>query len=148
MKLHELKPGTGSSKKGKRVGRGMSSGHGKTSGRGQKGQLSRSGGGKGTHFEGGQTPLMRRLPKLPGFKNRFKKVFSIVNVERLNIFDGKEDITPENLLEKGLIRTDKYPVKILGNGSLEKKLNISAHHFTGSAKEKIEAAGGKIEVIT
>ena len=148
MRLHELKPGIGSSKKGKRVGRGIGSGHGKTSGRGQKGQLSRSGGGKGTSFEGGQTPLQRRLPKLPGFKNRFKKVFFIVNVERLNVFDEKEDVTPEVLIEKGLIKNDRYPVKILGNGTVEKRLNVKAHHFTGSAKEKIEAAGGKIEVIT
>ncbi len=148
MRLHELKPGKGSSKKGKRIGRGIGSGLGKTSGRGQKGQLSRSGGGKGTSFEGGQTPLQRRLPKLPGFKNRFKKVFFIVNVERLNVFDGKEDVTPKTLIEKGLIKSDRYPVKILGKGIIEKKLNVSAHYFTGSAKEKIEAAGGKTEVIT
>ena len=147
MKLHELKPGKGATKNRKRVGRGTASGQGKTSGRGQKGQLSRSGGGKGTRFEGGQTPLQRRLPKLPGFKNRFKKVYSIVNVERLNALEGKEDVTPELLAAKGLIKDTKAPVKILGSGALDKKLVVKAHHFTGSAKQKIEAAGGKAEVL-
>lgn len=148
MKLHELKPGKGANKERKRVGRGSGSGTGKTSGRGQKGQLSRSGGGKGTRFEGGQTPLQRRLPKLPGFKNPFKTIYAAINVERLNVFEGKEDITPELLTAKGIIKNTKLPVKILGNGSLDKKLVVKAHHFTASAKEKIEAAGGKVEVLT
>lgn len=148
MKLHELKPGKGATKERKRIGRGIGSGTGKTSGRGQKGQLSRAGGGKGTRFEGGQTPLQRRLPKLPGFKNRFKKIYATVNVERLSQLDVKEDITPELLQSKGVIKNTKIPVKILGNGSVDKKMVVKAHHFTVSAKEKIESAGGKIEVIS
>lgn len=148
MRLHELKPGKGSHKNRKRVGRGIGSGTGKTSGRGQKGQLSRAGGGKGTSFEGGQTPLQRRLPKLPGFKNRFKKIYAAVNVERLNVFEDAKEITPETLIARGLIKSDKFPVKILGNGTIDKKLVVKAHRFTVSAKEKIEAAGGRAEVIS
>lgn len=148
MRLHELKPAKGAVKERKRVGRGLGSGTGKRSGRGQKGQLSRSGGGKGSRFEGGQTPLQRRLPKLPGFKNPFKKLYSIVNVQRLNVFEGQEDVTPELMAANGLIKNTKLPVKVLGQGNVEKKLVVKAHNFSGSAKKKIEAAGGKIEVLT
>ncbi|HEX21181.1 MAG TPA: 50S ribosomal protein L15 [Actinobacteria bacterium] len=148
MRLHNLNPGKAATrKKRKRVGRGPGSGLGKTSGRGQDGQLSRSGGGKGSRFEGGQTPLQRRLPKLPGFKNRFRKVYAIVNVEKLNIYKSSEEVSPESLQAKGIIKRSDKLVKVLGQGNIEKKLLVKAHHFSGTAKEKIEAAGGKIEVL-
>jgi len=148
LRLHDLNPGKAAiRKKRKRVGRGQGSGWGKTAGRGQDGQLSRSGGGKGSRFEGGQTPLQRRLPKLPGFKNPFRKVYAIVNVEKLNIFNSSEEINPRSLQAKGLIKKSDGLIKILGQGKLEKKLVVKAHHFSASAKEKIEAAGGKVEVI-
>src|SRR3990172_10383166 len=115
MRIHELKPAPGATKKGKRVGRGHGSGHGKTSGRGHKGQLSRSGGGKGPGFEGGQNPLQRRLPKLPGFKNRFKKVFSLVNVSQLERFEDGGTVDPAALLAGGLIKKTQVPVKVLGD---------------------------------
>ena len=146
MKLHELKPAKGARKKASRVGRGMSSGFGKTSGRGHKGQKARSGGGVRPGFEGGQMPLQRRLPKR-GFTNRFKKEIVTVNIEDLNRFDEGSEITPETLIESGVIKGIKDGVKILGNGSLEKSLNIKAHRFSKQAQEKIEAAGGKAEVI-
>lgn len=147
MRLHQLHPAPGAFKKGKRVGRGRSSGHGKTSGRGQKGQLSRSGGGKGPGFEGGQTPLQRRLPKLPGFKNPFKKEYQIVKVEKLSLFKEGSLVGPKELLERGLIKKAKLPVKILGDGKLEKALTIKAHHFSKTALTKIKEIGGKAEVI-
>ncbi len=134
LQLNELKPNQGATKKKKRVGRGTSSGTGKTCGRGHKGQKSRSGGTKGLHFEGGQTPLYRRLPKR-GFKNYpFSKTYSVINVGDLNEFDG--DVTKETLEVVGLL-------KILGNGELTKALNVTADKFSASAKKKIEAAGGK-----
>ena len=148
MRLHNLNPGKAATrKKRKRVGRGQGSGWGKTAGRGQDGQLSRSGGGKGSKFEGGQTPLQRRLPKLPGFKNPFRKVYVIVNVEKLNVFKSSEEINPQSLQAKGLIKKSDGLIKILGQGDLEKQLVVKAHHFSGTAKKKIEAAGGKIEVL-
>jgi len=148
LRLHNLNPGKEASrKKRKRVGRGTGSGWGKTAGRGQDGQLSRSGGGKGSRFEGGQTPLQRRLPKLPGFKNPFRKVYTVVNVEKLNVFKSSEEINPVSLQAKGIIKKSDQLVKILGQGDLEKKLVVKAHHFSGTAKSKIEAAGGKIEVL-
>ncbi|MCY6483479.1 50S ribosomal protein L15 [Clostridium aestuarii] len=146
MKLHELKPAVGAKKASKRVGRGSGSGLGKTSGKGQKGQKSRSGGGVRPGFEGGQMPLYRRLPKR-GFTNIFAKEYVEVNVNRLNIFEDGTEITPELLKENGVISKVKDGVKILGNGELEKKLVVKATKFTKGAVEKIETAGGKVEVI-
>ncbi|GAE93733.1 LSU ribosomal protein L15p [Gracilibacillus boraciitolerans JCM 21714] len=145
MKLHELKPSQ-AKKDRNRVGRGMSSGNGKTSGRGHNGQNSRSGGGVRLGFEGGQMPLFQRLPKR-GFTNINRKDFAVVNVETLNNFDEGTEVTPEFLLETGTISKVKSGVKILGNGKLEKKLTVKAHKFSASAKEAIEAAGGQTEVI-
>lgn len=147
MRLHDLKPAKGSTKKRKRVGRGEASGLGKTAGRGHNGQNSRSGGGVRPGFEGGQMPLIRRIPKR-GFTNIFRTDFSIVKLEDLNRFNDGQEITPELLLETRLVRKmEKGGVKILGNGQLDKKLTIKAHKFTKSAIEKINAAGGKAEVI-
>jgi large subunit ribosomal protein L15 len=145
MKLHELKPSQ-AKKQRNRVGRGMSSGNGKTSGRGHKGQKARSGGGVRPGFEGGQMPLFQRLPKR-GFTNINRKDFAIVNLETLNNFDEGTEVTPELLLETGTISKVKTGVKILGNGKLEKKLTVKAHKFSASAKDAIEAAGGQTEVI-
>lgn len=148
MDLHNLKAPAGASKNRKRVGRGHSSGHGKTSGKGHKGQLARSGGGKGPGFEGGQTPIQRRLPKLPGFKNPFKKVFNIINLSQLESkFNSNEIVTPAVLKERGLIKKETIPVKILGDGQLSKKLTVKAHQFSKSAAEQIKAAGGSVEVL-
>ncbi|ACL68896.1 50S ribosomal protein L15 [Halothermothrix orenii] len=147
MKLHDLRPAKDAKKKRKRVGRGTGSGRGFTSGRGSKGQNARSGGGVRPTFEGGQTPLFRKLPK-KGFNNIFKKVYNEVNVYQLNKFNKGEEVTPEKLLEKGIIdKVARSGVKILGNGELDKALTVKAHAFTKSAREKIEAAGGKAEVI-
>lgn len=146
MKLHELQPAEGAKKSPKRVGRGIGSGMGKTSTKGHKGQKARSGGGKGPAFEGGQTPLQRRLPKR-GFNNKFKREWVEVNLEKLNIFDNGAEVTPEILLEKGIIKKLADGVKILGNGKIVKKLTIKSHGFSKSAVEKIEKAGGKAEVI-
>lgn len=146
MRLYELRPAPGAKKEKKRVGRGIGSGHGKTAGRGHKGQKARSGGGKGPAFEGGQTPLQRRLPKR-GFTNIFKERYAVVNIEQLNRFDEGSVITPETLRTAGLISGSDYAVKILGDGSLEKKLTVRAHKFSKSAIERIEGLGGKAEVI-
>ncbi|MFD2617396.1 50S ribosomal protein L15 [Terrilactibacillus laevilacticus] len=146
MKLHELKPAEGSRHARKRVGRGYGSGLGKTSGRGQKGQKSRSGGGVRPGFEGGQMPLIQRLPKR-GFKNPTRKEYSLVNLETLNKFDEGTEVTPELLLQNRIIRKLNDGVKVLGQGQLNKKLTVKAHKFSASAKEAIEAAGGNIEVI-
>ncbi|MDL4841403.1 50S ribosomal protein L15 [Aquibacillus rhizosphaerae] len=145
MKLHELKPSQ-ARKERNRVGRGMSSGNGKTSGRGHKGQNSRSGGGVRPGFEGGQMPLFQRLPKR-GFTNIHRKEFAIVNLDALNKFEEGTEITPELLLETGVVSKVKAGIKVLGNGSIEKKLTVKAHKFSASAKEAIEAAGGQTEVI-
>lgn len=145
MKLHELKAAEGR-KKRTRVGRGMASGHGKTSGRGHKGQKARSGGGVRPGFEGGQMPLFQRLPKR-GFTNINRKEYAIVNLETLNRFEEGTEVTPELLLETGVISKLKSGVKVLGNGNVEKKLTVKAHKFSASAKEAIEAAGGQTEVI-
>ena len=144
MRLEELRPASGSRTTRKRVGRGIGSGLGKTSGRGHKGQKARSGGGKGPAFEGGQTPLQRRLPKR-GFKNFNRKIWAEINLERLNCFADGTEVTPELLLENGLINKVYDGVKVLGRGELEKKLTVKAHAFSGSATTKIEAAGGKAE---
>jgi large subunit ribosomal protein L15 len=146
MKLHELRPAEGSKKSPKRVGRGTGSGWGKTAGRGSDGQNSRSGGGVRLGFEGGQMPLFRRLPKR-GFNNIFAKQFSIVNLDKLNVFEDGTEVTPELLLEKRIVRKLNDGVKILGNGNIEKKLTVKAMKFSKVAVEKIEAAGGKVEVI-
>ncbi|HHW03516.1 MAG TPA: 50S ribosomal protein L15 [Thermoanaerobacterales bacterium] len=146
MRLHELFPADGSTKKEKRVGRGIGSGHGKTSTRGHKGQNARSGGGVRPGFEGGQMPLYRRLPKR-GFTNIFKKEFAIINVEDLNSFEENTRVTPELLIKKGILKNIKDGVKVLGEGELKVKVDVEAHAFSKSAKEKIEAAGGKAEVI-
>ncbi len=149
MKLDNLRPQAGGgTKKAKRVGRGTSSGHGKTSGRGHKGQKSRSGGGVRPGFEGGQMPLIRRMPKR-GFTNIFAKQYAIVNVEDLNRFDENTIITPELLINEGVVKRSKAVdgIKVLGDGELNKKLTVKAHKFSKTAAEKIEAAGGKVEVI-
>lgn len=147
MKLHTLSPAPGSKKAPKRKGRGTGSGLGKTAGRGQDGQKSRSGGGVRPGFEGGQMPLARRLPKR-GFSNaRFKKTYAIVNVGELNAFDANTVITPELLLEYGFVRKLCDGLKILGNGEVEKAFTIKAHKISKSAEEKILAGGGKVEVI-
>lgn len=147
MKLHELKSAEGATHRNKVVGRGPGSGHGKTSGRGEKGQKARSGVSLHPWFEGGQTPLYKRLPRR-GFNNkRFETKYAIVNVSDLNRFKDGETITPELLKESGLIKKELNGVKVLGGGTLEKKLTVKAHKFSVTAKEKIEAAGGKVEVI-
>lgn len=146
MKLHELTPAPGSRSTRKRVGRGIGSGMGKTSTRGHKGQNSRSGGGVRPGFEGGQNPLYRRLPKR-GFTNQFRKEFAIVNLSDLNKFAAGTEVTPELLLESGIVRNAWDGIKILGNGELTVQLNVKANKFSQSAVEKIQAAGGKTEVI-
>ena len=147
MKLHELKPAAGSTTASKRLGRGVGSGLGKTSGKGHKGAKARSGGGKRPGFEGGQMPLYRRVPK-KGFSNYpFKTIYETVNVERLEVFENGDVVTPETLIEKGIIRKVCDGVKIMGNGDLTKKLTVKAAKFTATAKEKIEAVGGTAEVI-
>lgn len=146
MRLHDLKPAAGSKKAPKRVGRGTGSGLGRNAGKGEKGQNSRSGGGVRPGFEGGQMPLYRRLPKR-GFTNIFAKEIVAINIDRLNIFEDGTEVTPELLIEKGIIGKVKDGVKILGNGELQKKLTVKAHKFSKTAEEKIQAAGGTIEVI-
>ncbi|MBB6624983.1 50S ribosomal protein L15 [Clostridium gasigenes] len=146
MKLHELKSPEGSRKAPKRLGRGTGSGTGRNAGKGEKGQNSRSGGGTRPGFEGGQMPLFRRLPKR-GFTNIFAKKIVSINVDRLNIFENGTEITPELLLERRVISKRLDGVKILGNGTLEKSLTVKGCKFSKSAVEKIEAAGGKAEVI-
>lgn len=146
MKLHELSSATGSRKERKRVGRGTSSGTGKTSGRGHKGQNSRSGGGVRPGFEGGQNPLYRRLPKR-GFVNPTRKEYAVVNIEDLNSFAEGTEVTPEFLVNNGVVKNTKSGIKILGNGEVTVKLTVKANKFSQSAVEKIEAAGGKTEVI-
>jgi large subunit ribosomal protein L15 len=145
MKLHELKPPAGASKRRKIVGRGPGSGHGQTSGKGEKGQRARSGGGSHPWFEGGQLPLHRRVPKR-GFTNIFRLEYAILNVQDLERFPAGTAVTPSLLAEAGLVRS-RAAVKILGEGSLQKALTVSAHRFSKSATEKIQAAGGTVEVI-
>ena len=146
MKLHELQPAAGSTAAPKRLGRGVGSGLGKTSGRGHKGAKARSGGGKRPGFEGGQMPLYRRVPKR-GFNNVFGTEYAEVNVERLEAFEDGAVVDAKALLEARIIRKELDGVKILGGGELTKKLTVKAAKFTASAKEKIEAVGGKAEVI-
>jgi len=146
VKIADLRPSDGSKKKKKRVGHGVGSGHGKTSCKGHKGQKARSGGTKGPGFEGGQMPLQRRLPKR-GFKNIFKIEFAIVNLKDINKIEGVDVITPEILIEKGIVKNIKDGVKILGGGELQKPLTIKADAFSAAASAKITAAGGKVEVL-
>ena len=146
MKLHDLKPNQGATHYKKRVGRGTSSGTGKTSGRGQKGQNSRSGGGVRLGFEGGQTPLFKRLPK-KGFTNPFRKEYAIVNLEKLNAYQEGTVITQELLLKDGIIKKELSGLKILGEGKLTVKLTVKANKFSAQARQAIEAVGGVAEVI-
>lgn len=146
MKLHELSPAEGSAKSAWRRGRGPGSGNGKTGGRGHKGQNARSGGGVRPGFEGGQLPLYRKLPKR-GFHNVFAKKYAVVNVSALEAFDNGAEINIDTLIEKKIVRNKYDGLKVLGNGQLTKKLTVNAAIFSASAKEKIEAAGGKAEVV-
>ena len=146
MNLHELSPAAGSNTKAYRKGRGNGSGNGKTAGRGQKGQWARSGGGVRVGFEGGQMPLTRRIPKR-GFHNIFAKPLEAVNVSALEKFEDGAVVDAQALLEKGILSKCQYGVKILGKGSISKKLTVRASAFSASAKEKIEAVGGKVEVV-
>lgn len=146
MKLHTLKPAEGSRQERNRVGRGQGSGNGKTAGRGQKGQKQRSGGGVRLGFEGGQTPLSRRLPKR-GFKNINRKDYAVVNLETLNRFEDGTTVNPALLIEAGVIKKELSGIKILGEGQLERKLTVQAAKFSKAAEEAINAAGGSIEVI-
>ena len=146
MKLHELKPAEGATSARKRLGRGIGSGLGKTSGKGHKGAKARSGGGKRPGFEGGQMPLTMRLPKR-GFTNNFRKEYVAINVSRLEVFDDGATVTPVELIEMGIIKKIGDGVKIMGDGELTKTLTVLATTFTATANEKIEQAGGKAEVI-
>ena len=146
MKLHELKPAEGSRRNRKRIGRGIGSGTGKTSGKGHKGQNARSGGGVRLGFEGGQIPLFQRLPKR-GFTNINRKDYAIVNLDTLNRFEEGTEVTPELLIETGVVSNAKSGIKILGNGTLEKKITVKANKFSASAKEAIEKAGWQTEVV-
>ncbi len=145
MELHDLKPSPGAHRRPRRVGRGTGSGRGKTSGRGQKGQNARSEGFR-LGFEGGQMPLAQRLPKLPGFKNRFKKVYEVVNVSKLSRFSDGARVDAEALLEAGLVH-GHADVKILGTGGLKRRLTVEAHAFSTGAREAIEKAGGTVSVL-
>ncbi len=147
MRLWELGPPEGAKKSRKRVGRGTSSGHGKTSGRGHKGQKARSGGNVRPGFQGGQTPLTQQLPQKRGFVNIFRRVYAEVNVGRLNeVFHAGDEVTPEVLRAKGIVKKE-IAVKVLGDGELDKPLTVKAHKFSSSARSKIEAAGGAVEVL-
>ena len=146
MKLHELEKNIGATHAKKRVGRGPGSGLGKTSGKGQKGQKARSGGGVRLGFEGGQTPLFRRLPKR-GFTNVNRKDYAVINLDVLNRFEDGAEVTPVALVEAGIVKNEKAGIKVLANGELNKKLTVKAAKFSKAAQEAIEAAGGSIEVI-
>ena len=147
MQLHDLRPNEGAKKARKRIGRGNSSGHGTTAGRGQNGQLSRAGGGKGAGFEGGQTPLAMRLPKLPGFRNINRVEYAPVNVSRIDaLYADGETVAGEALVAKGVIKSADKLVQVLGNGEITKKVTVKVDKVSASAKAKIEAAGGKVEL--
>jgi large subunit ribosomal protein L15 len=146
MKLSELSPSPGAHKRRKRIGRGPGSGHGKTATKGHKGLLARSGGGKRPGFEGGQMPLVRRVPKF-GFTNPFRVTYAVVNLKALANLDAVAEVTPQVLIDLGLIRKKRQPVKILGQGELQRPMIVHAHKFSKSAEEKIRAAGGRTEVI-
>ena len=147
MQLNDLFPAPGSRKNRKRVGRGNGSGHGSTAGRGDKGQNSRSGGGKGPGFEGGQNPLHMRMPKLGGFKNRNRVEYAVVNVARLeDLYDAGETVDVDSLFAKGVIKSKTTPVKVLGDGELTKKLTVKIDKVSGPARAKVEAAGGTVDL--
>jgi large subunit ribosomal protein L15 len=146
MNLHDLTPAKGEKKRRKRIGRGPGSGHGKTATKGHKGLLARSGGGKRPGFEGGQMPLIRRLPKF-GFVNNYRTEYSVLNLKSFENWTGSEMITPQAMVDAGLVKRKTLPIKILGNGELKKSLVIQAHKFSKSAEAKIQAAGGRVEVI-
>ena len=147
MQLNDLRPNKGAKKARKRIGRGNASGHGTTAGRGTKGQLSRSGGGKGAGFEGGQQPLAMRLPKLPGFRNINRVEYAPVNVSRIDaLYADGETVDGESLVAKGVIKSADKLVKVLGNGEITKKVTVKVDKVSASAKAKIEAAGGKVEL--
>jgi large subunit ribosomal protein L15 len=147
MKLHDLQPAPGSKKRRKRVGRGIAAGQGKTAGRGTKGQGARAGGGKGPYFEGGQLPLVRRLPFKRGFTNLWRVEYAEVNLDRLEAFEGGAEVSPATLCEAGIIKSPSKPVVILARGDLDRKLTVKAHRFSATARAKIEAAGGTVEVL-
>ena len=147
MRQDELSPPPGSKKNRKRVGRGNGSGHGTYSGRGCKGQKSRSGYRMSRGFEGGQLPLIRRLPRKRGFTNIFRIEYSIVNIDKLNMFEAGSEVTPEKLVAAGVVKSLRYPIKILAEGNIEHSLVVRANKFSSAAKAKIEAAGGKVEEV-
>jgi large subunit ribosomal protein L15 len=147
MKLHDLAPPPGAKKKRKRVGRGIAAGQGKTAGRGMKGQGARAGGGVRPYFEGGQLPFVRRMPLKRGFVNIFRVEYTPVNLERLAGFAQGEEVTPESLVQAGIIKSTREPVAILGRGQLQHPLTIKAHRFSKKARQKIENAGGTAEVL-
>ena len=147
MKLNELWPAPGAHQKRTRAGRGISAGRGKTAGRGQKGQNARSGGAKRPYFEGGQLPLVRRLPALGGFTNIWRIEYAPINVESLNGFEAGTEVTPEMMVVAGLIKSPDTPVKVLGDGMLDRALTVKAHKFSAAAREKILAAGGSVEEL-
>jgi large subunit ribosomal protein L15 len=148
MKLHDLRPNSGSKKKRKRVGRGIAAGQGKTAGRGTKGQNARSGGGVPPYFEGGQLPLVRRLPQKRGFTNIFRIEYQEVNLDQLaDRFEANDDVTPETLAASRLIRNGDEPYVILGRGEIDMPLRVKAHRISKSARAKIEAAGGEVEIL-
>ena len=147
MKLNELQPAAGAHRKATRVGRGISAGKGKTAGRGTKGQNSRSGGGPRPYFEGGQLPLVRRLPHLRGFTNIWRVEYTPINLERLSSFEAGSEVSPESLVAAGLIKSVREAVKILGMGEMDRALTVKAHKFSATAREKILAAGGTVEEL-
>jgi large subunit ribosomal protein L15 len=147
MRLNDLYPAPGSTHSKKRIGRGTGSGHGKTAGKGHKGQKARSGAKPRIGFEGGQTPLYRRLPQRRGFRNASRKEYVVINLEDLEQFEAGAEVTVETLVECGLVNDDKDGVKILGDGTISKALNVKVHKFSKSAEEKIKAAGGSVEVL-
>ena len=147
MKQHELAPSTGARHKRKRIGRGLGSGHGRTAGKGSKGQLARAGRHIRPGFEGGQNPLIKRLPEKRGFTNIFRVEYDTINITVLNRFEADSEVTPQRFVDEGLVKSLKKPIKILGNGELLKPLTVSAHKFSQTARSKIEAAGGIVEEI-
>ena len=146
MKLHELKYNEGARKSTKRLGRGQGSGQGKTAGKGHKGQNARSGGGVAIGFEGGQTPIYKRIPKR-GFTNFTRKEYAIINLSTLNNFEEGSDVTPELLKDLGIVKKERSGIKVLGDGTLDHKVNVTCHKISASAKAAIEKAGGKVEVL-
>lgn len=147
LRQSELAPSPGAKRKGKRLGRGLGSGRGRTAGRGSKGQKARAGFSMRAGFEGGQLPLIKRLPEKRGFTNIFRTEYEFVNVGRLNLFEPESEVTPQRLKEVRLIRSLRKPVKILGDGELQKPLTVRANRFTETAKRKIEMAGGRVEEV-